>query len=179
MIKCFTKILVCTLLVLVGKAIIFAQKCPKPPNDKFVVEEIVKREKEAEKGWKEIKTKGITFYAPDDLKERTAQDSHGISTSYESENLFISTDTNNAAFYPNYERTYSTYTEKVFCVNGKLAWFWSYSDDEGYKYHAGAFFYFEEDKKKRLGIYFSSKNKDIKQTAEKTVKSVEFVKPLK
>lgn len=178
MIKWLTKILVCTLLILVGKAITFAQKCPKPPNNK-VVEEVVKREKEAEKGWKEVKTKGITFYTPDDLKERTAQGVHGISTSYESENLFTSTDTDNAAFYPNYERSYSTYTEKVFCIDGRLVWFWSYRDNEGYTYRAGAFFYFEEDKQKRLGIYFSSKNKDIKQTAEKTVKSIEFVKPLK
>lgn len=168
------EILICTLFVLVCGKIVFAQKCPKYPVENYPVEEVGSREKVVEKDWREIKTKDITFYAPDNLKEG-GRGIHGNGNIFRSEDLVIGIDRDAAAGYPRYERTYASYSEKVFCIGGKFAWFWTYHD--GVNYFAGVFFFFEEDKYKRLVIGFASKQNGTFQTAEKIVKSIEFIKP--
>lgn len=172
--KNLIKVLICIFLVLAFGIMVYAQKCPKYPVENYPIEKIDSREKVIEKGWREIKTKNITFYAPDNLKENAGRGYEGNGNSYQSEDLYISIDRDAAAFYPRYEKTYASYSEKVFCIDGKFAWFWTYNN--GVNYFAGVFFFFEEDKYKRLVIGFSSKQSGTFQTAEKIVKSIEFIK---
>lgn len=175
--KYVIKFSICLLLSLLGINSVNAQECPKPSFEtKIGVEKTASRKVEDYEDWREIKSKYISFFAPQDLKELKVTCYEGGCSSFESKDIHIGIDTNSAAFYPYYEKTFPSYNEKLFCINGRIAWFWSYEDDEGYKYHAGVFFYFEGDSKRRLVVNFNSKDKDIKQTAEKIVKSIEFIK---
>jgi len=175
--KYLIEILICSLFILVGKTVIIAQECPKPPFEtKINVEKITSRKAEEYKDWREIKSKYITFYAPNDLKELKVNCYEGACASFDSKDIHMGIDTNSAAFYPYYEKTFPTYIEKLFWIDGRLAWFWSFKSDEGNIYKAGIFFYFEENPKRRLVINFNSTNKDVNSIAERIVKSIELAK---
>lgn len=171
----FIKILIIFLFLSVGKTTAFAQEC-KETLAGYTVEKVEVRNPENYKEWQKVKTKYVTLYTPKELEKTDKNCYEGDCNIFKSNETSMLIDTNEAAFYPIYEKTYPSYSEKVFCISGKLAWFWSYKQDQKNKYLAGVFFYFEENPKRRFGIYFNSKNKDIKQTAEKIIKSIEFMK---
>jgi hypothetical protein len=128
------------------------------------------------KDWQEIKLfNKFSFYIPPSLKKKEFKGIHGVDYDFIDENLSLNIDTDLAAGYPTFEKQYPSYWEKYVWIDGAFAWIWSFEHDGVYKYETSVLFQFKNNNRDDLfGMYLFSKDKDIKEMAEKIFKSVQF-----
>lgn len=126
------------------------------------------------KDWQKVELSSFKFYIPNNLKSKSVKCYEGNCYHFESEDLKLTVDVNTDAWRPTFERSYASYLSKFVQIGGRSAWIWHFEDEGIYKYISGVNFKFKEDKNYGMGIYLSSKTKNVSEVAEKIFNSVTF-----
>jgi hypothetical protein len=178
-VKIMTKITISLLIIIISFIGISAQQTQQKAKISEEIEVAKPINPDEYKDWQKIETKYFSLYMPKELKQKEGKciDS-AFCDKFISENLFLGVDINVDANYATFERSYPSYSERYFWIDGAFAWIWSY-ENEGenkgtYKYSSGAIYRFKENSNYRIGMHLHSKNTITKEIGEKIFRSIKF-----